>query len=104
MNNGESLAVPEPQLVFAHHLRCWRETTGLPLKRIAYDLGVSIAIVGEWERGNRFPCARHLQSLAHYCQIPVRCFFCDQPGATPVSCRGALGGACPASRPAAVIS
>jgi transcriptional regulator with XRE-family HTH domain len=47
------------------------------LKEVAADLGVSIAIVSEWENGHRFPSIDHLQALTQYTGISASRFFKD---------------------------
>jgi transcriptional regulator with XRE-family HTH domain len=62
---------------FASRLRAWRRKQGKPLKEVAADLGVSIAIVSEWEHGHRFPSVKHLQSVTRYTGISASDFFSD---------------------------
>ncbi len=52
-------------------LRDWRKEQGYPLKHIAQDLGVSVSVVSQWERGLRFPSARNLDRLADYMGMSV---------------------------------
>lgn len=61
---------------FATAFRNWRLKNKLPLKRVAADLGVSIATVNKWERGDRFPGERHLGSLVQYTGQPPCRLFC----------------------------
>lgn len=35
-----------------------------PLKRVAAELGVSVSVVSDWERGNRFPSVENLKGLS----------------------------------------
>lgn len=56
---------------FGARLRLWRRAEGLPLKRVAHELGVSVSVVSQWERGLRFPSVRNLDQIAQYMDIPV---------------------------------
>ena len=56
---------------FGARLRLWRRAEGLPLKRVAHDLEVSVSVVSQWERGLRFPSVKNLDSIAQYMDIPV---------------------------------
>ncbi len=60
---------------FAVRLQQWRKGEGRPLKEVAGDLDVSIAIICEWEHGNRFPSVDHLYQLARYTGIPASEFI-----------------------------
>lgn len=60
---------------FAARLKAWRREQGKPLKEVAADLGVSIAIVSEWEHGHRFPSVKHLQAVTRYTGISASDFF-----------------------------
>lgn len=67
----------------ANRLHRWRAEQQLPLKRVASDLGVSIAIVSAWENGDRFPSVEHLVALAGYMRCPVCHLLYDGTGACP---------------------
>lgn len=54
------------RLKLAMRLKTLRERTGEPLKKIAAELGVSVATVNSWECGSRFPSAEHLERLARW--------------------------------------
>ena len=56
---------------FGKRLRVWRRAEGLPLKRVSHDLGVSVSVVSQWERGLRFPSVKNLDRIAQYMDIPV---------------------------------
>ncbi len=56
---------------FGSRLRRWRRAEGLPLKRVAHDLDVSVSVVSQWERGLRFPSVLNLDRIAQYMKIPV---------------------------------
>ena len=61
---------------FAIAFRTWRQKMHIPLKKIAADLGVSIATVSLWEAGKRFPTGRHFEMLANYTGVPPCRLFC----------------------------
>lgn len=69
---------PGPEL-FAERLKLWRLQADFPLKRMAYELGVSTATVCAWEQGSRFPSMQHLARISEYTGIPLCAFFnsCD---------------------------
>ena len=56
---------------FGQRLKTWRMLRKLPLKHIAEDLGASIQVVSDWERGVRFPCEKHLAQLEEYTGVPL---------------------------------
>jgi DNA-binding transcriptional regulator YiaG len=56
-----------------HH---WRLKNKVPLKKVAADLGVCVATVNKWERGERFPSGCHLGLLAQYTGLPPCRLFC----------------------------
>ena len=56
---------------FGARLREWRQGLGHPLKRVAHDLGVSVSVVSQWERGLRFPSVKNLDRIASYMELPV---------------------------------
>lgn len=60
---------------FGHRLKAWRNHQELPIKHVAGDLGVSIQVVSDWERGVRFPCEKHLAKLEDYTGLPLCVFF-----------------------------
>jgi len=68
--NGGELAVQ-----FGKRLRRWRHVQKLPLKHVANDLGVSVQVFSDWERGVRFPCARNLDQIEGYTGLPLCTFF-----------------------------
>jgi transcriptional regulator with XRE-family HTH domain len=61
---------------FATAFRNWRLKNNVPLKRVATDLGVSIATVNSWESGKCFPTGRHFEMLADYTGVPPCRLFC----------------------------
>jgi len=61
---------------FAIAFRNWRSKSQIPLKRIATDLGVSVATVNSWELGKRFPGGRHFEMLTDYTGLPPCRLFC----------------------------
>ena len=79
-DHSESKAGEPLQALFGRRLRAWRERNGLPLKAIASDLGVSVATVSAWERGDRFPSGQHLEMLARQYKLCVCEFFWQGSG------------------------
>ena len=63
--------VQKVQTIFGANLSTWRRDNGLRLKDVAAGVGVSPSIVCEWEHGNRFPSARHLDAVAAFVGVPV---------------------------------
>jgi transcriptional regulator with XRE-family HTH domain len=61
---------------FATAFRNWRLKSNIPLKKIAMDLGVSIATVNSWELGERFPTGRNFERLVDYTGVPPCRLFC----------------------------
>jgi hypothetical protein len=61
---------------FATGFRNWRVKSKLPLKKIAKDLGVSLATVSTWESGKCFPTACNFEMLANYTGMPPCKLFC----------------------------
>ena len=64
-----------PSKNFANRFKRWRRNSGHPLKRLAYDLGVSVTTISEWENGNRFPTGLHLDAISSHTSIPLCAFF-----------------------------
>lgn len=58
-------------VAFAMRMKEWRQGEGLTLKTMSKDTGLSMAIICEWEHGNRFPSVDHLWALAQYTGIPA---------------------------------
>ncbi len=69
--------------ILAARLHAWRKRQGVPLKHVAQDLGVSVSVISQWERGLRFPSARNIDNLAGYLNIPVCCLMFDGEGPCP---------------------
>jgi len=61
---------------FAAAFKEWRAKKKIPLKKIARDLGLSIATISKWESGERFPTGYNLEMLADYTGLPVCRLFC----------------------------
>lgn len=62
-------------LAFAARFSKWRKYKRLPLKSVAADLGVSLQVISDWERGRRFPSSRHLALIETYTGVPLCQFF-----------------------------
>ena len=61
---------------FAIAFKNWRRKKNIPLKKVAADLGLSVATVSLWELGKRFPSGRHFEMLAEYTGEPPCRLFC----------------------------
>jgi len=68
--------IPKVYAELGARLRAWRKQEGLPLKHVAQDLGVSISVISQWERGHRYPSIQNLQRIADYIGIPLSLVFC----------------------------
>ena len=55
----------------------WRESRQWPLKYLAAQVGVSIAVCSQWEHGKRFPSAEHLVKLARVFGCQPSCLLCN---------------------------
>ena len=62
---------------FATAFKNCRRKNSIPLKKIAGDLGLSIATVNAWELGERFPTGRHIELLAGYTGMSPCQLFCN---------------------------
>jgi hypothetical protein len=72
---------------FATVFKNWRRKHNVPLKQIATDLGLSIATINKWERGERFPTGRHFEMLSDYTgQPPCRLFCIMAAECRPAGC------------------
>jgi len=72
---------------FAAAFKDWRRRNKVPLKQIAADLGLSVAIINKWERGERFPTGRHFEMLADYTgQSPCRLLCLMAERCRPAEC------------------
>lgn len=70
---------------FAKRVRAWRAEQGLPLKHVAADMGVSISVVSQWERAQRFPSLRNLEKIADYIGTRACCLLYDGKGECPAA-------------------
>ena len=61
---------------FASAFRNWRNKNNIPLKKIAHDLGISIATVNSWELGKRFPTGYNFEMLVNYSGVPPCRLLC----------------------------
>jgi transcriptional regulator with XRE-family HTH domain len=56
---------------WGRRIRAFRKLKGYTQERFAKDLGVSVSILGEIERGNRLPTEQFLQMVAKRLNITV---------------------------------
>lgn len=75
MNIGPNCSC-DIRATFAAALRGWRLKNGIPLKKLAKDLGISVATVNSWELGKRFPTGFNLEILVDYTGLPPCRLFC----------------------------
>lgn len=76
---------------FAIALSNWRREKRIPIKKIAGDLGVSIATISMWESGKRFPGGYNLEILLEYTGLPPCKLFCIMADkCVPADCQLAL--------------
>jgi hypothetical protein len=61
---------------FAAAFRTWRIKNNIPLKKIAKDLGLSVATIDSWELGKRFPTGYNFEMLVNYTGLPPCRLFC----------------------------
>ena len=76
---------------FATAFGNWRRKNNIPLKKIARDLGLSVATINSWELGKRFPTGYNFEMLTDYTGLPPCRLFCvmaDQ--CVPTACLLAL--------------
>ena len=73
---------PKPQFhcdcraSFATAFSNWRQKNNIPLKKVAKDLGLSIATVNGWELGKYFPTGYNFELLVEYTGLPPCKLFC----------------------------
>jgi len=76
---------------FALAFKNWRHRKKIPLKKIAADLGLSVATISSWELGERFPTGRNFERLADYTgEPPCRLFCIMADKCVPAECLLAL--------------
>ncbi|WP_027410160.1 helix-turn-helix domain-containing protein [Anoxybacteroides tepidamans] len=56
---------------WGRRIRAFRKLKGYTQERFAKDLGISVSILGEIERGNRLPTEQFLQMAAERLNIAV---------------------------------
>ena len=61
---------------FATAFSTWRRKNNIPLKKIAKDLGLSVATINSWELGKRFPTGYNFEMLTNYAGLPPCRLFC----------------------------
>lgn len=77
---------------FATAFRNWRLKNHIPLKKIAKDLGLSVATISSWELGERFPTGRNFEMLVDYTGVPPCKLFCLMADkCVPADCLLAMG-------------
>ncbi|MCF7730938.1 MAG: helix-turn-helix transcriptional regulator [Akkermansiaceae bacterium] len=77
---------------FAKAFSTWRRSNNIPLKKVATDLGLSIATINSWELGKRFPTGFNFEMLANYTGLPPCRLFCVMAEhCVPADCLLAMG-------------
>ena len=77
---------------FATAFKNWRRKNNVPLKKVAADLGLSVATISSWELGERFPTGRNFELLADYTgEPPCRLFCIMADKCVPAECLLAMG-------------
>ena len=77
---------------FAAGFSAWRRKNKIPLKKIARDLGLSVATIDSWELGKRFPTGYNFELLVDYTGLPPCRLFCVMAEkCVPAECLLALG-------------
>ena len=77
---------------FAIAFSTWRRKHNIPLKRVAEDLGLSVATINSWELGKRFPSGSNFELLTHYTGLPPCKLFCVMADkCVPTECLLAMG-------------
>ena len=61
---------------FATAFSTWRRKNNIPLKKVARDLGLSVATINSWELGRRFPTGSNFEMLTNYTGLPPCRLFC----------------------------
>jgi transcriptional regulator with XRE-family HTH domain len=61
---------------FTTAFSAWRRKNNIPLKKIAKDLGLSVATINSWELGRRFPTGYNFEMLTNYTGLPPCRLFC----------------------------
>ena len=77
---------------FATAFSAWRRKNNIPLKKIAKELGLSIATVSSWQTGEHFPTGRNFEMLVNYTGVPPCRLFCVMADkCVPADCLLAMG-------------
>ena len=77
---------------FATAFSTWRRKNNIPLKKVARDLGLSVATINSWELGKRFPTGYNFEMLTNYTGLPPCRLFCVMADkCVPADCLLALG-------------
>lgn len=57
---------------WGRRIRAFRKLKGYTQEGFAKDLGVSVSVLGEVERGNRFPSEKFVENIANALNISVQ--------------------------------
>jgi len=61
---------------FSTAFKTWRLREKIPQKKLAADLGLTLATISAWELGKRFPTDHHFELLIDYTGLPPCRLFC----------------------------
>ncbi|WML50319.1 helix-turn-helix transcriptional regulator [Neobacillus sp. PS3-34] len=56
---------------WGRRIRAYRKLKGYTQESFSKELGVSVSILGEIERGNRMPGPELVQQIAHFLQVSL---------------------------------
>lgn len=61
--------------VYGRRIRAFRKLKGFTQEKLARDLGVSVSVLGDIERGNRMPSSEFLQLVAKQLNVSLEELF-----------------------------
>ncbi|WP_226660124.1 helix-turn-helix domain-containing protein [Pseudalkalibacillus hwajinpoensis] len=61
--------------IYGRRIRAFRKLKGYTQEQLARELGVSVSVLGEIERGNRKPTTEFMQSVAEKLKVSLEELF-----------------------------
>ncbi|WLR58064.1 helix-turn-helix domain-containing protein [Guptibacillus hwajinpoensis] len=61
--------------IYGRRIRAFRKLKGYTQEQLAKELGVSVSVLGEIERGNRRPTIDFMQLVAKQLRVPLEELF-----------------------------
>ncbi|MFK3961842.1 helix-turn-helix domain-containing protein [Guptibacillus hwajinpoensis] len=61
--------------IYGRRIRAFRKLKGYTQEQLAKELGVSVSVLGEIERGNRRPTNDFMQLVAKQLRVPLKELF-----------------------------